>query len=297
MAGLSVAGVSIAQIASTGFRIVRERPKLVIAWSAVQLVLALTQVLVMISLSGPAATRLMATLVAQPPNLAKATQDLEAMLPTLAILFPLSLVCGAFFSAAFNRAVLAPEDDRFGYFRFGRAELHQFSVNLQLAMLFFVGSLILAVFGNLIETLTHIPLQGPLLLAQAGGAIYVYARLSLAAPQTFATGRINLLGSWHLTRGRVGPILAAYGLSAVLGALVFFLAMLMTSAIVELAMGARSVVNVAPPDLRSAQAYFTFETSVRLALTSVIVALALPIWATPPTVIYQLMTAEARPTR
>ncbi len=296
MAGLSVAGVSISQIASTGFRIVRERPKLVIAWSAVQLAVALAQVMVLILLSGPAATRLMATLVTRPPNLAKATQDLEAMLPTMAILLPLSLICGAFFTAAFNRAVLAPDDDKFGYFRFGLAELQQFSLNLQMAMLFFVGSLLLAVIGNLIQSITHVPVQGPLLLAQVGGSIYIYVRLSLAAPQTFATGRINLAGSWTLTRGRVGPLLATYGLSAIFAALVFFLALLMTSAIVELVLGIGSAHD-ATPDLRSPYAYFTLETSLRLILTSAIMALALPIWGTPPSVIYQLMSAEAQPAR
>jgi hypothetical protein len=69
------------------------------------------------------------------------------------------------------------------------------------------------------------------LLAAVGLMLMLAVRLSLAPPLTFATGRIDLFGSWALTRGRAGRILGAYALTLALVALVYFLSALVVAAV------------------------------------------------------------------
>jgi hypothetical protein len=136
--------------------------------------------------------------------------------------------------AAVYRAVLEPARPGFAYLRIGRREGWLLLLMLTLAIL--VACAIIP-----LELLMIVPVialaraAAPALLVGGGGVlvglavlVWVLARLSMAAPMTFAERRFRLFESWRLTRGHGLALIA-------LGLLVFLFAALVEVAIFALA--------------------------------------------------------------
>lgn len=131
------------------------------------------------------------------------------------LLVPISIVWGAVQTCAIYRAVLRPNERSVGYLRLGGDEFRMIAL---LFMIFVLSTLFMvAVVGAFIglgfamgqhgRTVLTLVLLGLLVFC---GWIFVLVRLSLCIPQTFSERRIDLFGSWTLTRNQFWPLVGMY---------------------------------------------------------------------------------------
>ena len=114
--------------------------------------------------------------------------------------------------------------------------------------------------------------------------VYVMVRFSLASAMTFDTGKVSLLKSWRLTKGRFWPMFGAYLIAGIL-ALVVGLLGLIVMYVAALLGGVDGLSFIFRPDMSSLAAYFTPARLVYLALSGVVYALVWPVLLTPPAAI------------
>jgi hypothetical protein len=234
----------------------------------------------------------------------------------LAPLVPLFLLLALIFYpilyAAMNRAVLNPNDEGLGYIRLGTDELRQLGLMLLIlgvAIVAYIAMIIAIVIvtvpvglmlggrsgasPNLAGGLLAGLLGALLILAVFGGWIYVWVRLSLASALTFATRKVNLFGSWSLTRGLFWPMLGAYLVAFILAILVLILTGVINLAVIATAGGGlasaiRSQPNT-PADLLSPARL------ISLVVGAISTALVWPVTLTPPAAIYRSLPGSVNP--
>jgi len=296
-----MASFSASDAALTGFRIVRERPKAVAVWAAVQFVIALASSLIMVSLAGPFLDSLKAG--------GGATRDPAAAMAMFRQVGPLylffvlfALIFYPILYAAMNRAVLRPNDEGFGYFRLGADELRQLGLTLMMVGLVLVAYIALIIVVAAMAA-TFSTAFGARTGAAAGAAaplillavllgfaviclwIYFWVRLSLASALTFATRRVNLFGSWTLTRGLFWPMFGAYLVAAILVVVVLMLTGVITLAITAAFGGGLAGIAQATPS--TVASVLTPARLAGLVISSAANALVWPVMLTPPAAIYQ----------
>jgi hypothetical protein len=295
-----VAEFSAADAAFTGFRIVWERPWAVAIWAGLQFVFNLALRLFMVASAGPALMKL-STLGTQAsaadPNVVLGL--FRQIAPTYVVLLIAALVLSAVLYAAMNRAVMRPQESQFGYLRLAADELRQLGLLIGFTLLFMgvelaflvIGLLLLAILGTALGGSGVAVALAILLPVAICGFVYVGVRFSLATPMTFATGRINLFGSWTMTRGRFWPLLGTYvlalALSLVVGALTFVIAALIVGIIGG---GFGGIAAMMQADISSVASVLTPAQLVYLAITSIGAALGAPITMCPPAAIYRSLT-------
>ncbi len=127
------------------------------------------------------------------------------------------------------------------------------------------------------------------------GLPFLLVRLSLAPSYTLATGRIDLAGAWRLTRGRFWPMLGAYVLAGVLGAVVLMLGLVVTAALVAVIGGMGALGQIARPDYASLGAFYTPARLAQTAVSAALNALVTPVLLTPAAAIYLRLAPRAAP--
>ncbi|QUD89984.1 hypothetical protein [Phenylobacterium montanum] len=299
-----MAQFSITEAALTGFRVVRERPSAVLGWAAVYLVLLGASWVALTSVAGPAIAEVQSHgLPSDPAAFRSFMQQIGLAEPPM---LGLSLLSGAVFAAAMNRAVMTPDDKGLAYMKLGRDELAQLGLKLFLLLLSLSVN-ILAV--GLAQGLAAVGgMLGPGGAALAGladtaasvgaliGLIYLNLRLSLASAASFDQRRIDLRTSWRMTRGRVGEILSAYALAFALTGLVLALGLV----IVLLLTGALAALidptNSIKPNLSTPYGLLAPLPLTTLCLMALLFGLTAPLLSTPGAFIYQrLAKADASP--
>jgi hypothetical protein len=293
---------SIQDAAFTGFRIVREHPKALVAWAAYALALSVVFTAILIGAMG----RDLAILSAGGAPGAQPSPEMLAALgrlvPGYLLLIVAGMVSNSVLGAAMIRAVLRPAEDRFGFFRLGGDELRQLGLVALTFLVFmglYIGCLILAVVAGAVVGIAARPATGVVVVVLAIGLIglmiVLAVRLSLAPAQTFETGRINLFGSWGLTRGRFWPLFATYLLALALIVVVAVLSQLLILAISALVAGGNPFASptVSGPALTSLTAYFGPAQIVRTVMGAGVSALIWPVAFTPPTAIYRRLAPSA----
>ena len=120
---------------------------------------------------------------------------------------------------------------------------------------------------------------------------WLAVRLSLASPLTFETRRVNLFGSFALTRGRFWPIFGTYALLIALALVVFLLI-----TVIAVAIGAATYGDLSffMKSQQGAGDQFTLPGLIQTAVSAVFTALLWPMALTPPAVIYQAITRGSR---
>jgi len=281
-------GFSITDAALAGFRVVRGHPKAVLYWAAIILIATVAIVIAL----GP----MLDLLMALPADGWKDPARLKAVIEPYAVRMDavslLSIPLNAVVNAAKNRALLRPEDDRFGYLRLGGAELRQLGLLLIMMGLGIAAATLVqlaAVLGAAAPGLAAI-----LVLAALGLWIYVSLRLSLASALTFDAGRIDLVGAWRLSQGRVLPLFATYALAAALSGLVLVLTLAVTSSAVGVASLIDGTAGAASNALPSTLAGFLRPSQLTdFVLSALAFALVCPVWLAPPAAIYQRLRQSA----
>lgn len=225
---------SATDAAISGFRLVREHPKAMAVWVVIATLLSATVGVLMVVMFGPQLEAFSS--ISQDSASADPTEVLKAMAGIgPAFLFSLAyvMVVYAVLLAGIYRVVLRPADTRGAYLRFGADELRQAAVSLLLGLLMTIAYVAAVVVGTIVFSI-FLAISQPLaalvglilVLGAIGGLIFVLTRLSLANVQTFATGKINLFGSWALTKGRFWPMFGAYFVAYVLAGVVYLLLVL-----------------------------------------------------------------------
>jgi hypothetical protein len=229
-----MAEFSIQDVAFTGFAVVRQHPKALLAWWLYALAFSLTVSLVLMGLGGADLTRFIAISGQGTVDPALIMGLMPRLLPAYFSVMVIAVAAQAILSAAMIRAVLRPHDDRFGYLRLGTDELRQLGL-LLLTVLVFAAVYIAVVFVvGLLVTLARAGanvLLVVLLLSVVVVILFLAVRLSLAPALTFDHRRINLFGSWTLTRGRFWPLFGAYLLALTLAVVVSLLGYMLIFAV------------------------------------------------------------------
>ncbi len=289
-----MAGFSIAEVAFTGVRLIRERPKAFGVWVVVLLVFGQVVTVGMIVLAGPQLSALRTDPAAAASALGRAT--------------PIYLFNLLFYPVAYgamNRAVLEPENSAFGYIRLGKDELRQLGLMLLYIAVMAAAYLVIGLGGLILSTMASLVLSALLgasaavilgvlaLVMVFGGLSIVATRLCLASPLTFATKRIDLFGSWKLTDGYFWSLFA-----------VGLIALFLTLIGVALAFGLCAALSIVPgaglqldslihPDMTSLGAYFSPGRIVLIVVLVGVEAALLPLWLAAPAAAYRAMTGGA----
>ena len=300
-----MAEFSATDAALNGFRVVWERPISVIFWAVLQFAFSLGLSAFTAVSAGPAFTKF-AGLNLQSTNDPTLVLDLfRQVAPTYVVLLAAVLVLYSVIWAAMNRAVLRPTDKGFGYLRLSTDELRQlglFALLFALAAVVYIGVVLV---GMVLVMIVAVAAGGgagvgaaalvvaiiPLLLCVF---VYLGVRFSLASPLTFASHRIDLFGSWRLTRGRFWPLLGTYFIAFVL----YVVVLLLTFAIAITAMalaggGIGALAALGQPDLASLDAVLKPGRIAYFAVSAVGAALAWPVIMTPPAAVFRALASQA----
>ncbi len=241
---------SASDAAFEGFRIIQREPKSVLAWIAFQIVVGLLVVLPFVLVL------LWLGLDRVAPGTAPSGALLSGIILCGLILAPLMLLMVSVMTCAVYRCVLRPDDQGLFRMRLGGDEVRVALLWLILS-LFAVGVYVAAVLvfvflgvafgagsqgGGSATGVLVLVLMG---LAFLGAFIWVAVRLSLAAPMTFAQGKLQVFGSWKLTKGRFWPLLGCYVLAFVF-CLVGYVVSLMIQGMVSLASGGGLLALLSP---------------------------------------------------
>ena len=216
------------------------------------------------------------------------------LLPGYLIVLAVGLVGNSILGAAMIRSVLRPDDSEFGFMRFGADEMRQlglalltfvvfFGVYIGAAFAAFVVGGIIGLAGKAVGVLAIFVL----IAAIFGGMLFLAVRLSLAPALTFDSGRVNLFGSWALTRGRFWPLFGVYLLAIVLVIVVYLLFAVVIFALGAVLGGGDVFAAITRPDMSSPAAYFTPWRIAQMVLSAGVSALVWPVIFTPPAAIYR----------
>lgn len=303
-----MATFSIGEVAKTGFRIIREHPKAILAWSLAYFVIVLLPQIGGLMLLWPDLMRATeeASRTAGPGGPSQA--EIEAALGmqgTLVLLqivqFLTTILWALLFYGAVFRAVLEPENSRRWYMRFGAQEFWLGAVSAITSVMFMIAALAIIVplavligafastNGDAATPIGWIAVGSALLFGVLLG--WVGIRLSLAYPMSFAERKFRLFESWAMTRGQAWRIfltyLAAVGW-ALLVLLAFFVVLCVLMLIGGLVLAVFSGLGVSLPT--SAQA--TLPT-IWVAVIALAVMLGGALVAVQTTIAYTLTAAPS----
>ena len=302
-----MAELSIVEGALTGLRFVRQRPGVIAMWTALQIFINSVSVALLIMISGPSLARLAAA--SRDRSNPQATLSILAQLaPMYGVMMILALVTYAVIYAAMNRAVLKPQDNRFAYLRLGRDEVRQ-----GLLMLAYMLMALVAYFAVVLVTAIILGILAVFVRSVPGGiaiqvlpfltiilvmALFLFlgVRVSLASAMTFDKGRVEMFGTWSLTRGRFWPMFATYLLALILAALVSVVAVLLVAGADKALNPSASVIqSLFRPDTSSLTAYFTPARIVYILVLGAASAMVFPVLLMPGADIYRRLAPSYSP--
>jgi hypothetical protein len=218
------------------------------------------------------------------------------VLPALLLAFPAMLLLGAVLLAAIYRAVLRPADSARAYLRLGGDELRLVLVSLILGVLWAVG-LLVVLFAAVALYQVAAPVGVLAGLAAIPLLIWVAVRLSFAGPMTFTEGKLNVFGSWTLTRGRFWPLFGAYVLAFVMAILISLLSGVISSALLAVFGGGISALAQADnPDFSQFGPGLALGFGLYALVQLIAAVLQMIIQSAPPAAAYRDITGYGRDT-
>jgi len=231
---------SASDAALEGFRLTRERPGTVLAWSGLYFIGIVIIALVMMASLDPHFIEL----AKQGQLLTRDPEEIGSMLanslPAFSLVVVLTVVLFSVVMAGIYRLVLRPEEHGFAHLRFGRDEVRLTILNL---LMFGIGMAFLT-FGFAVTALAESasPVAGgAVAVAILAVTIWLGVRLSLATPMSFATHRIAIAAAWRLSRGRFRALLGMIVLAIIFYLIVWVLVTVIGFGIIALAGGQQAV--------------------------------------------------------
>lgn len=207
---------SATDAALEGFRLVRQKPRVILAWAAFSFAASMLGAAITLIMPQEARTALESLASDDTPDPGALVQALTAVSPILLM----GLLVQRMLDAAVYRVMLRPEDGRFAYLRLGGDELRLTAlrlVYLMLAVLFIAivqfGIALLAFAASVFGQRAMLFVGAIAELVSWGAVLVLAVRLSLASVITFDRGKLSILESWEATRGRFWPLFGAYVLA------------------------------------------------------------------------------------
>jgi hypothetical protein len=310
-----MAGFSASNAIGTGFRLIARHPLAVLAWALAYVVLGVLPQLAVMGTVLPDMFGFYRDALRNAPE-AGESFDMGRMLALqgrMMMLQPLmlisQLVMHAVLLGAIYRAVLTPQDSRFGYLRLSRRELW-----LGLTLAVFVVALMLMMFVVMIPlvvggVLTAVAAErggggagasglviGLLAIAACVAILWVALRLSLALPMSYDQSRFVLYESWALTRGHaLKMFLVALALVVIVWLIEALLGGVVAGALIGYVAqggGFAALADKGPGELIR---MFGPWLVVLGPLLAILAACLYAIWAAPLAEIYRELTGGAEP--
>ena len=227
-----------------GFRLTRERPGSMFAWSFVFFGGLMLITLTMMATLGP-------QFIAAVKKGGMSSDDVEAVSgllyqsgPAFILLLLMTVLLFSVITGGVLRLVLRPEEHGFAHLRLGRDELRLAAVNLV-----FVGFYVVSLMaGVVVSQVFSQSGRGPALLASALivglPASWVGVRLCLVMPMTFDQRRISFAAAWAMSRGQSWSLLGMIVLAVVFYVMVWLLFFIIGFALVELSGGEQAMRDI-----------------------------------------------------
>ncbi|ESQ93984.1 hypothetical protein [Asticcacaulis benevestitus] len=259
-----------------GFRLIRERPKLIAFWGALTLLWWGAMWGIMVAMAGPALATLMKMTSYDPQVIQTLT---EQLLPALGVCAPIYVVMSSILVCAICRASMGQRDDRFGFLKLGMDEIRMMGVRggtlLTLAGVFIgfgtVGSLFAALV-NASSPQAAAAAQSLSSILALGTFVWLSLRLSLNNPQSFESQRINLFGSFSMTQDRFWSLFTGYAAAMALALVVQFLCDKIIEAVQVLSLGLKVTGDMVPPDPTTLTSFLSPASLIYFVLSYAIVA-------------------------
>jgi hypothetical protein len=293
---------SATDAAFEGFRITREKPRVLLVWAGFYLIVSFLMPILMVTLGGQDLSALESA--ANDPNAdpAAALKNLAALGPLYSFLIPLGLAVQAMMAAAVYRVVLRPSDAGFGYLRLGADEWRlvclTFIYVVMTMLLVFAVALVAGVAAAMTAAVS--PAAGAfagvaLGLFALGLLVFIGVRLSLAPAITFAERRLAIFDSWALTHGKFWPLLGVYILALASVVVVLLLAMIIFTAVAAIVLGGdiAAVGALFKPDLSSIKAYFTPPMIAYTVFGALMNSIYYAVLIAPAAVVYKALSGRA----
>lgn len=292
---------STTDAALAGFRLVREHPRTVAVWGAIQLVVsAVTNVLIIVS--GGSNLHILKQWPPTTADVAQMQGEMQALAPVSLLCMLLSMVAFAIIFTGVYRVLLRPADRGLAHLRLGRDEVRQFLALLVWVLVMLAAYLAAVIVGGVVIWVAQAATGGQgalsaliLLLATVGVfgfLIYAAVRTSFIGVVTFMTGKIDLKGALALTRGRFWRLFGTYVLAFVLFVIVNLVVMMLATALGLIAGGFAGASQVLQPDISSLDLLFTPTGVVTLLAACAMSVLGILVLFAPIPEIYRQLTAS-----
>lgn len=288
---------SATDAALSGFSFVRRRPAAVALWAVILLVIHLAFGAALVALAGPELAAVQAANLSGPQDPAAALALMARLLPLYAATALFALVFFSIAWATIDRAVLREGDAGFGYVRLGADEVRQGLLLLLIFAVMLGAELVAGVLLGVAIVVVSLILRAPggegvvpliTFLIAFCAFVFVSVRLSLTSPLTFDTRKVDLFGSWRLTRGRFWKMLGAYVLVWMLAILVYILVAIIAVALAAaIGGGLNGIALMFRPDSSSAASYFSPVRLVIMVVNAAASALVWPLLLMPSATIYR----------
>ncbi|MBO9546676.1 hypothetical protein [Caulobacter sp.] len=218
-----MARFSVADAATAGFGIIGRKPLAVLGWGLAMLVATAVPMYLLLLFMRPDFAALMQIAAQRGPEYDPETFARFMRLQSGMMLFQLlswiwSTAVNAVLCCAVFRAVLAPQDSRFGYLRLGAREGWLTLLFLVEYVLAYIGFFVVALLAAVVVAIVGVGAGGSAESAMIGTAVvigllvlvlfvWLALKLSMAAPMTFVDKQFRLFESWSFTKGHVGQLL------------------------------------------------------------------------------------------
>lgn len=195
-----------------GFRLTREHPGVMLAWSAVYFGGILVIALTMMAMLGPQFIGLArkGQLMNADPE-AAATMLLQSW-PAFLLVVAMTALLMSILAAGVMRLVLRPTEHGFAHLRLGKDELRLTAANLLCILIYLVSGIVAVVLSAGAAQSGAVGAAVATLLTFAF-AVWVGVRLSLLLPTVFVNGVISFKTAWAETKGRFWPLLGMIALA------------------------------------------------------------------------------------
>ncbi|MGA9657608.1 MAG: hypothetical protein WBQ60_00705 [Asticcacaulis sp.] len=284
-----------------GFRLIRQRPILLAFWGALSLAGYSLMTWILVQQAGVPLSELMTMFAAgtQPDPMAAATL-MQAIIPAFLLCLPVYILMSSILMCAIYRASTQEDGGQFGFLALGQAEIRIMIVRA--ATMFLLGAVLFG--GAFVGTILAIiigagsaeggkALQALSYIFALGAMIWTGLRLSLNAPLSFDTQRIDIFGSFAMTRGRFWSLFTGYAAAMALAQVVALLCDKIIEAIQVLSLGLKVTGDVRMADMSSLSALMTPSSVIFLLLTfAVVVPLTATIQLGAPVAAYKALKGQ-----